>query len=44
MLSVFAGFMLAPDLILKQMGLAVTFGVIFDAFVVRMAIVPELCL
>lgn len=40
MISVFAGFMLAPDPIIKQMGLALTFGVLFDAFIVRMAIVP----
>ena len=40
MISVFAGFMFAPDPIIKQMGLALTFGVLFDAFIVRMAIVP----
>ncbi|MFE4708657.1 MMPL family transporter [Peribacillus simplex] len=40
MMAVFAGFMLAPDPILKSMGLALTFGVLFDAFIVRMAIVP----
>lgn len=40
MIAVFAGFMLAPDPIIKSMGFALTFGVLFDAFVVRMAIVP----
>lgn len=40
MVSVFAGFMLAPDPMIKQMGIALTFGVLFDAFVVRLAIVP----
>lgn len=40
MISVFTGFMLAPDPIIKSIGLALTFGVLFDAFVVRMAIVP----
>lgn len=42
MISVFAGFMFAPDPIIKQMGLALTFGVLFDAFIVRMAIVPAI--
>lgn len=40
MVAVFAGFMLAPDPIIKSMGFALTFGIVFDAFVVRMAIVP----
>jgi membrane protein YdfJ len=40
MASVFAGFILAPDPIIKQMGLSLTLGVLFDAFVVRMTIVP----
>ncbi|TKH07514.1 MMPL family transporter [Peribacillus simplex] len=40
MIAVFAGFMFAPDPIIKSMGLALTFGVLFDAFVVRMTIVP----
>ncbi|MEK4670967.1 MMPL family transporter [Niallia sp. FSL R7-0271] len=40
MVAVFAGFMLAPDPIIKSMGFALTFGILFDAFVVRMAIVP----
>ncbi|MDP1395150.1 MMPL family transporter [Lysinibacillus capsici] len=40
MISVFTGFMLAPDPIIKSMGFALTFGIIFDAFVVRLTIVP----
>lgn len=40
MVAVFAGFIFAPDPIIKSMGLALAFGVLFDAFIVRMAIVP----
>lgn len=40
MISVFAGFMLAPDPMIKSMGMAFTFGVFFDAFIVRLMIVP----
>ena len=40
MIAVFAGFMMAPDPMTKIIGLALTFGVIFDAFIVRMMIVP----
>ncbi len=40
MVAVFAGFMMAPDPMTKIIGLALTFGVIFDAFIVRMMIVP----
>ncbi|PEG01722.1 hypothetical protein CON54_27480 [Bacillus cereus] len=40
MMSVFIGFMLAPDTIIKSIGMALTFGVFFDAFIVRMTIVP----
>jgi membrane protein YdfJ len=40
MIAVFAGFMLAPDPIIKSMGFALTFGVLFDALIVRMTIVP----
>lgn len=40
MLAVFGGFMLAPDPMTKVIGLALTFGVLFDAFIVRMMIVP----
>lgn len=40
MISVFTGFMLAEDPIIKSMGFALAFGILFDAFVVRMLIVP----
>lgn len=40
MIAVFTGFMMAPDPMTKVIGLALTFGVIFDAFIVRMMIVP----
>ncbi|OWA37511.1 hypothetical protein B9G55_05510 [Saccharibacillus sp. O16] len=40
MISVFVGFMLAEDPIIKSMGFALAFGILFDAFVVRMLIVP----
>lgn len=44
MVAVFAGFMMAPDPMTKVIGLALTFGVIFDAFIVRMMIVPAVML
>ncbi|WP_228389396.1 MMPL family transporter [Cumulibacter manganitolerans] len=40
MISVFAGFILAPDAIIASVGFALAAGVLFDAFVVRMTIVP----
>lgn len=40
MMAVFSGFVFASDPVVKSMGLALTFGVLFDAFVVRMTIVP----
>ncbi|SDY22197.1 membrane protein YdfJ [Evansella caseinilytica] len=40
MIAVFSGFMLAPDPIIKVMGMALAFGILFDAFVVRLMIVP----
>jgi RND superfamily putative drug exporter len=40
MTSVFAGFMLVDDPIIKSMGFALAVGVLIDAFVVRMTIVP----
>lgn len=42
MMSVFSGFMFAADPIVKSMGMALTFGVLFDAFVVRLTIVPAI--
>ncbi|GAB2737718.1 MMPL family transporter [Nocardioides pakistanensis] len=40
MISVFAGFILVEDPIIKSMGFALAFGVAVDAFVVRLALVP----
>ncbi|ACU38353.1 MMPL family transporter [Actinosynnema mirum] len=40
MISVFAGFVLADDAIVKSLGFALAFGVAVDAFVVRMTLVP----
>ncbi|MEU8238307.1 MMPL family transporter [Actinoplanes missouriensis] len=40
MISVFAGFILADDTIIKSLGFALAFGVAVDAFLVRMTIVP----
>jgi RND superfamily putative drug exporter len=40
MISVFAGFMLGHDPIIKSIGFALSFGVFVDAFIVRMTIVP----
>jgi membrane protein YdfJ len=40
MVAVFTGFMLADEPMVKVMGLALAFGVLFDAFIVRMLIVP----
>ncbi|GAA2648405.1 MMPL family transporter [Paractinoplanes durhamensis] len=40
MMSVFAGFILAEDTIIKTLGFALAFGVAVDAFLVRMTIVP----
>lgn len=40
MISVFIGFMMTPDAMIKAMGMALAFGVLFDAFVVRLTIVP----
>ena len=40
MTSVFAGFILADDAIVKSLGFSLAFGVLVDAFLVRMTIVP----
>ena len=42
MISVFAGFMLVEDPIIKSMGFALAFGVLVDAFVVRLSLVPAI--
>ncbi|SFJ04006.1 putative drug exporter of the RND superfamily [Paenibacillus sp. UNC496MF] len=40
MVSVFAGFIFAPDIMIKQIGFALAVGILIDAFVVRMTLVP----
>jgi RND superfamily putative drug exporter len=40
MISVFGGFILSQDVLVKSIGFALAFGVLVDAFVVRMTIVP----
>ncbi len=40
MTSVFAGFVFNADPMIKQIGFALAFGVLIDAFVVRMTVVP----
>nr|WP_246461347.1 MMPL family transporter [Nocardia transvalensis] len=42
MISVFGGFMLAPDVTSKSMGFALAAGVLLDAFLVRMVLIPSL--
>ena len=40
MISVFASFALAPDPIIKTIGLGLAIGILADAFLVRMLLVP----
>jgi RND superfamily putative drug exporter len=40
MISVFAGFVLVPDPLIKSIGFALAAAILLDAFVVRMTIVP----
>ncbi|MFG1848636.1 MMPL family transporter [Micromonospora carbonacea] len=40
MMSVFAGFVLVDDVVIKSLGFALAFGVAVDALLVRMTIVP----
>ncbi|WP_127479366.1 MMPL family transporter [Nocardioides pantholopis] len=42
MISVFAAFILIDEPIIKSMGFALAIAVLFDAFVVRMALIPAL--
>ncbi|BBI33823.1 MMPL family transporter [Cohnella abietis] len=40
MVSVFAGFIFTHDIMIKQIGFALAIGILIDAFLVRMALVP----
>lgn len=40
MIAVFAGFMLEEDPVVKSMGFALAASILFDAFIVRMALIP----
>jgi RND superfamily putative drug exporter len=40
MTSVFGGFIFGPDLVIKSIGLGLAFGVLADALLVRMTLVP----
>jgi RND superfamily putative drug exporter len=42
MISVFGGFVMMPDATAKSMGFALAAGVLFDAFLVRMVLIPSL--
>jgi RND superfamily putative drug exporter len=42
MTSVFLGFVISSDTVIKSMGFALAFGVLIDAFVIRMTLVPAL--
>ncbi|KXK63028.1 hypothetical protein AWW66_05125 [Micromonospora rosaria] len=44
MVGVFAGFTLTDDIILKTIGFALAVGVLVDAFLVRMLVVPAVML
>ena len=40
MIAVFAGFIFGGDAFIMQIGLGLSFAVLFDAFVIRMTVVP----
>lgn len=42
MIFVFAGFIFAGEASIKANGLALSFGVLFDAFIVRMTLIPSI--
>lgn len=42
MISVFSGFIFSHDVMIKQIGFALAFGILVDAFVVRMTLVPAI--
>jgi putative drug exporter of the RND superfamily len=42
MVGVFAGFILPDDAIIKSIGFALTAGILIDAFLIRMTLIPAL--
>jgi putative drug exporter of the RND superfamily len=40
MISVFSGFILGNDPVIKSVGFTLAFGILVDAFVVRMTLIP----
>jgi putative drug exporter of the RND superfamily len=42
MVSVFAGFIFSHDVIIKQIGFALAIGILIDAFLIRMTLIPAL--
>ena len=42
MISVFAGFILPDDAIIKSVGFALAFGILIDAFLIRMTLIPAI--
>jgi RND superfamily putative drug exporter len=40
MISVFSGFIISDDVVIKSIGFALAFGVLIDALLVRMTLVP----
>jgi RND superfamily putative drug exporter len=40
MIAVFSGFIIGDDIVIKSIGFALAFGVLVDAFLVRMTLVP----
>lgn len=40
MVSVFAGFIFTDDIMIKQIGFALALGILIDAFIVRMTLIP----
>ncbi len=42
MIAVFSGFILEDDAIIKSMGFALALAIVFDAFIVRMVLIPSL--
>ncbi|GAA4817337.1 MMPL family transporter [Nocardioides caeni] len=42
MIAVFSGFIMEDDAIIKSMGFALAMAIVFDAFIVRMVLIPSL--